>query len=329
MFLDPLTGEIHDYVAGRSDLDAKILRAIGDPHARIAEDKLRMLRAVRFAARFNLALDPATAAAIIEMSPQIGVVSAERIADEFRKLLTDPNRARGMQLLLDTHLAERLLPEIMMTVGLPQGPPDAPTGDLWTHTLRVLDLLGPKPSFPLALAALLHDVGKPRTVGRTENRYTFYGHEHVGKLLTEDVALRLKLSNEERLRTAWLVEKHQILADVRQMRTSKVKVLLAHPGILELLDLHRADARATGRPTDHVEYCEMLLREWTTEDLDPPPLLTGHDLTRKGLQPGPLFKRLLDALREAQLDGTVSNTKQAWELVEKSLQDPSSPKPST
>ena len=138
--------------------------------------------------------------------------------------------------------------------------------DLWEHVLRVLDLLGDAPSFPLAFAALLHDVGKPRTVGRTPDRYTFYGHEHVGRRMASEICLRLKTSNEERERVEWLVEKHQILADARQMRTSKLKTLLAHPGIHELLALHRADALASGRSDEHVAYCERLLREWSAAD---------------------------------------------------------------
>src|SRR6202022_2499225 len=138
--------------------------------------------------------------------------------------------------------------------------------DLWEHVLRVLELLGPQPSFPLALAALLHDVGKPRTVGRTPDRYTFHSHEHVGRRLASEICLRLKLSNEERERIEFLVEKHQVLCDVRQMRTSKLKALLIHPGIRELLDLHRADALASNKSPAHVEYCERLLEEWTPLD---------------------------------------------------------------
>jgi poly(A) polymerase len=319
MFFDPLTETLHDYVGGTADLEARILRAIGDPSQRFAEDKLRMLRAARVATRFDFAIDPATADAIRSMAPQIGVVSAERIADELHKLLVLPRRARGMQLFMELGLAATILPELLPMRGLPQGPPAAPVGDLWEHTLRVLDLLGEMPPFPLALAALLHDVGKPRTVGRTPDRYTFYGHEHVGKRLTSEIALRLKLSNDERERAEWLVEKHQILSDARQMRTSKLKTLLAHPGIRELLELHRADALATGRSLDHVEYCEAMLGEWSAEDLNPAPVLTGHDLQREGIPSGPLYKRLLDALREAQLDGTVKTWEQAWELIRRML----------
>ena len=321
MFFDPLAGEVIDYVGGRVDLAAKVLRAIGDPVERFAEDRLRMLRGVRLATRFDFVLDPATAAAIAAMAPGIGAVSAERVADELRKLLVVPCRARGMGLFMDLGLAAELLPELLPMRGLPQGPPAAPTGDLWGHVLRVLELLGPEASFPLAFATLLHDVGKPRTVGRTPDRYTFYYHEHVGKRLTGEIALRLKLSNDERERAEWLVEKHQILCDARQMRTSKLKTLLAHPGIGELLALHRADALASGRDTGHVDYCEGLLREWSAEDLNPPPLVNGHDLLKAGIKEGPLLGKLLAAVHEAQLDGTIKTTKEAWELIWRLLKE--------
>jgi poly(A) polymerase len=319
MFFDPLENRLIDYVGGREDLESGILRAIGDPPVRFEEDKLRLLRAVRIATRFDLTIDPVTEQAIRDQAKQIGQVSAERIAEELRRLLVDRRRARGVNLLLEVGLAAAILPEIVPMKGLPQGLPHAPTGDLWDHVLRVLELLGPTPSFPLAFAALLHDVGKPRSVGRTPENYTFYGHEHVGRRLAKEISERLKLSNVERERVQWLVEKHQFLCDARLMRTSKLKGILAHDGIDELLALHRADALASGRSTDHVDYCEQLLREWTALDLNPPSVLTGHDLARRGLEPGPLFKRLLDAVREAQLDGTVKSSSEATELVERLL----------
>jgi poly(A) polymerase len=315
MFFDPIERQLIDYVGGQQDLQARLLRAIGDAATRFAEDKLRMLRAARIATRYDLALDAATTVAIQSMADQIAVVSAERIAEELRKLLVYPDRARGVQLLHDLKLAAAFLPELLPMKGLRQGPPSAPTGDLWEHVLRVLDLLGPEPSFPLAFAALLHDIGKPRTLGRTPDRYTFYYHEHVGRRMAGEICQRLKLSNAERERIEWLVEKHQFLSDARQMRTSKLKVILSHAGIQELLALHRADALASGRSIEHVEYCEQLLREWTPADLNPEPILTGHDLTDLGLKPGPLFKRLLDAVREAQLEGTIKSKNDALHLV--------------
>ncbi len=319
MFFDPLQGQLQDFVGGQHDLHARLLRAIGDPLVRFTEDKLRLLRAVRIATRYELTVEPATAAAIQQMAPQIGVVSAERIAEELRQLLVHPRRVRGLNLMCELGLVQPILPELLPMQGLPQGPPGAPLGDLWGHVMDVRNLIGPAPSFPLALATLLHDVGKPRTLGRTPQRYTFYSHEHVGARLAGEISQRLRLSNDERQRIAWLVEKHQYLADARQMRPSKLKTILAHPGIAELLVLHRADALASSRSTEHVDYCEHLLKEWTENDLNPQPLLTGDDLMRLGLPPGPLFKRLLDAVREAQLDGTIKTPKQALELVDKLL----------
>jgi poly(A) polymerase len=322
MFFDPLEKRLIDYVGGRADLQARILRAIGDPATRIAEDKLRMLRAVRIATRFELTIDPATWDAIRAAAPQITVVSAERIADELRKLLIDRRRARGVQLLYDSGLSQVILPELTPMRGLPQGPPQAPTGDLWNHVLRVLDCLPGEPSFSLALAALLHDVGKPRTVGRTPDRYTFYYHEHVGARLGAEICQRLKLSNAERERVEWLVEKHQFLCDARKMRPSKLKTTLAHPGIRELLALHRADALASGRSLDHVEFCEQLLHEWSPADLNPPALVTGYDLQALGLEPGPDFKRILESVREAQLDGTLRSRDEALAMVARLMNKP-------
>jgi poly(A) polymerase len=322
MFLDPVKAELVDYVGGQEDLRAGVLRAIGEPSVRFEEDKLRLLRAARFATRFALTIDPATARAIKRMAPQITVVSAERIAQELRHLLVHPRRAHGLALMDELDLVGPILPELLPMKGLPQGPPAAPTGDLWRHVMQVMDQLGPEPSFPLALAALLHDVGKPRTVGRTPDRYTFYYHEHVGARLANDIALRLRLSNEERERIAWLVEKHQILADARHMRTAKLKQLLVHPGIHELLALHRADASAWGRSAEHVDYCEFLLHEWTEDDLNPRPLVTGHDLMKEfALEPGPRYKEILDAVREAQLDGTIKTKAEALGFIEKLLRE--------
>jgi poly(A) polymerase len=328
MFFDPVENRLIDYVGGQADLAAKVLRAIGDPHERFTEDKLRMLRGVRFAARFELTLEPATASAISQRAGEVSVCSPERIAEELRKMLTHRHRARAMRLFLELGLARPVLPDVLPMVGLPWGPPRPDTTlpppgesgeaaqDLWTHILAVLDRLPETPTVPLAFAALLHDIGKPRTVGRTPDRYTFHGHEHVGRRMAHDICKeRLKMSNDEVERIEWLVEKHQALCDVRQMRTSKVKMLLGHPGITELLALHRADAEASGRAVDHVEYCEGLLREWNDSDLHPKLLLNGHDLQRAGLTPGPLFKTLLDALLEAQLEGTVTSVDQAWALL--------------
>jgi poly(A) polymerase len=205
--------------------------------------------------------------------------------------------------------------------GLPQGPPAAPTTDLWDHVMRVMARLDDDVSFPLALAALLHDIGKPRTLGRTPEKYTFHDHENVGREIAVKVGERLRLSNYERDRVAWLIEKHIYLCGARQMRPARLKTILAHDGIRELLALHRADALAWGNSLDHVEYCEARLREWTPADLNPPPLLSGYDLQRHGLKPNPRFKQLLDAVRDAQLDGTITTKKEALDLVDGMLRE--------
>ncbi len=319
MFFDPLVGQLHDFVNGQADLHARILRAIGDPAIRFREDKLRLLRAVRIATRFELTIEPGTEAAIRAMASELPVVSAERIAEEIRQLMVHPRRTRGLNLLLDLGLAAAILPELLEMKGVPQGLPSAPKGDLWEHVMNVLDFIGPAPSFPLAFATLLHDIGKPRTMGRTEERYTFYHHEHVGARMADEMALRFRLSNAERTRLVWLVEKHQYLADAKRMRPSKLKAVLGHPGVHELLTLHRADALASGKSIEHVEYCEHLLREWTPDDLDPPSLITGNELKALGIVPGPRYKEMLDVVREAQLDGTIGTPAEAFDLVKRLL----------
>ncbi|OWK40256.1 CCA tRNA nucleotidyltransferase [Fimbriiglobus ruber] len=326
MFFDPIARRVIDYVGGQTDLNARLLRAIGNPAERFAEDKLRVIRAARMAARFELTIDAATMTAARRAAPEIVVVSAERVADELRKILTNRHRARGFRLLREFELIAPVLPELLPTFDLPQGLPAAPTGTLWDHTVKVLEALEgplwPAPgavSFPLAFAAVLHDVGKPRVVGRTPDRYTFHGHEHVGARMTAEIAKRLRLSNAEAARLTWLVERHQYLSDAPTMRPSRLKPILIHPGIGELLALHRADAIATGRNTAHVDFCERVLRETPPEELNPAPAVTGDDLIAIGLKPGPEFKRILDAVREAQLEGRIKTKEDGLRLAEEMM----------
>lgn len=324
MFFDPIDGRVIDYVGGQADLRTGILRAIGDPRARFREDKLRLLRAVRMAARFDFPIEEQTADAIREMAAQITVVSAERIAEELRKMLVHRNRAWALRTMDKLGLLKAVLPEIEIEMkGVPQGRPDAPTGDLWDHVVRVMELLegarwpNQEPvSFPLAFGALLHDVGKKRSWVREAERHTFHGHEHIGKRLAGNACRRLKLSNAETARVEWLVERHQYLSDAPTMRQSRLKPILVHPGIGELLALHRADAIATGKPAVHVDFCERVLRETPPEELNPPPVLTGDDLIALGWEKGPLFKTVLDAVREAQLEGAIGTREEAIRLAE-------------
>jgi poly(A) polymerase len=320
MFFDPVKSQLHDFVGGQADLHARVLRAIGEPTVRFQEDKLRLLRAVRIATRFELTIEPLTELAIKQMASELPVVSDERIAKELRELLVHPRRVRGVNLLADLGLAAAILLELLAMKGIPYGPPSAPRGDLWEHVMNVMDFIGPAPSFALALGTLLHDIGKPRTMVRTPEKLTFYHHEQIGAEIADAIALRLKLSNAERERIVWLVEKHQYLAEAPRMRLSKLKVILNHPGVHELLTLHRADALAAGRSTEHVEFCEKKLREWTPDDLDPPPFITGNDLKQLGAIPGPMYKKILDAVREAQLDGTIKTPQEALDFAKRFLE---------
>ncbi len=319
MFWDPVAERLIDYVGGREDLERRVLRAIGDPAARFREDKLRLLRAVRMAARFRLAIEPATASEIRVMAAEVVGVSAERIAQELRRMLVHPTRARAMELALDLGVLTPVVPPAVRMKGLFQGKPMQPEGDLWNHTMLVLSLLPPDPSFPLALAALLHDVGKPFTRCFQHGRYSFHNHEQEGASIAEGVARRLKLSNSERDRVTWLVRFHQYLGEARRMRESKLKRMLAEPGIEELLELHRADALATTGDTSQVDYCRDYLEHPPSGPINPPPLLTGHDLARHGLKPGPQFKILLDRVRELQLEGQVQSKREALEWVDREL----------
>jgi poly(A) polymerase len=325
MFLDPLTGDLIDHVGGRADLEAGILRAIGDAGARFREDKLRLIRAVRFAARFGLSIAPDTRAALVAMAPQINVVSVERIAQELRRMLVHPSRVLALNLAFATGLAAAVLPPTVAMKGIFQGKPYQPEGDLWDHTMLVLKFLPPEPSFTLAFAALLHDVGKPATQSFHHGRPTFHNHEQVGRQIAEGICRRLKLSNAERERITWLVEFHQYLGEAKRLREAKLKRTLAMPGIEELLALHRADAMASFGECPQVDYCEYYLKVQPAGPINPPPLVTGHDLVRHGLSPGSHFATILEQIREAQLDRTLNSKREALEWLDRQLAQPGRP----
>jgi poly(A) polymerase len=317
MFMDPVKREVIDYVGGRADLDARLLRAIGEPSARFEEDKLRLLRAVRFAARFNMRIEPATLSALKSMADQVMVVSPERIAQELRRMLVHGHRGLAMDMAMDYGLIAAVLPPLTASKGLFQGKPVQPEGDLWQHTLLVLDLLPERPSFTLAFAALLHDVGKPFTRAIHHGRSSYHNHEQVGGRKADELSRRLKLSNAERERISWLVTYHQYLGEAKKLREAKLKRILAEPGIDELLALHRADALASTGDTHHIDYCEYYLRCQPSGPINPPPLLTGHDLVRHGLKPGARFATILEQVREAQLDGQIHSKREALEWIDR------------
>ncbi|NBO93662.1 MAG: CCA tRNA nucleotidyltransferase [Planctomycetia bacterium] len=290
MFLDPLSGKVIDFVDGRADLEARVLRAIGDPYERFREDRLRLLRAVRMTARFGLHLEPNTQRAIVHKGATISEgVSAERIAEELRKMLTDPNRVRAMRLLMELDLAAAILPELLALRDQ-----SASLGNRWEHTLNVLGRLQ-QPSFPLAFAALLHGVGRQTT---------------------NAISLRLRLSNDERERAEWLIEHQHAMEDVEQLRPAQLKTLLVHRGIDELIALHRCLAQADGRDERSLDLVEQRRSEWQAAGtLCPPPLLTGHDLLAMGIPQGPAFRVLLEKVREAQLNDTLMTPEEARDLV--------------
>lgn len=319
MFFDPFTGQVVDYVGGLDDLRDGVLRAIGNPRERFTEDKLRLIRAIRFASRFHFRMDLATRAAVREMADQIQVVAAERVAQELRKMLVHDSRAIAMDLMMDLGLMKPVLPPVVAMKGIFQGKPIQPEGDLWDHVLLVLDLLPKQPSFTLAFAALLHDVGKPPTRSFHLGRFSFHNHEIVGRQIAFQQARRLKLSNAERDRVTWLVELHQYLGEAKKLREAKLKRLLAQDGIEELLALHRADALASTGDTSHIDYCDYYLANEPTGPINPPPLLTGHDLARHGLSPGPQFAQILEAVREAQLERTLQSKRDAIEWIDQKL----------
>lgn len=313
MFLEPLSGQILDFVGGRNDLEAGIIRAIGDPAARFNEDKLRLLRAVRFTARFGFRLHPATRDALVRMAEQIHVVAAERISQELRRMLVHHSRRRGMDLMSETGLLDAILPEVAAL----RGRRDGDVADLWLHTLEVLERLPEAPGFPLALAALVHEVGKPLVPGDGQGRVLVPEHARVARRRAEDLARDLKLSNQERDETAWLVEHHRALDQFEALPVARKKRLLSRPGIADLIALQRADALALSGEASHVDACKSYLEHLPDGPIDPPPLVTGDDLRRHGLTPGPQFKGWLDAVRDAQLENRVSTRDDALAFVDR------------
>ncbi len=294
MFFDPLADQVLDYVGGREDLERKIVRAIGDPHARFREDKLRMLRAVRITARFDFDLDGATADAIRAMAPELLIVSQERIAQELKKMLVHHRRSRALALAQDVALLTMVFPElapIIATGGL------SGSCDRWQITLRRLETFE-SPRFELALAGLLYDLA----LGRSADE---------AAAIADVICRRLRLSNDECHDLAWLVGHRGALRDAAHWPKCRLKRLLAEPLAPELILLERAHAIAANASLADVEFCENYLRTTPAEDINPPPLLTGNDLIATGMVPGVRFKELLDEVRDAQLDGNVSTRDEA------------------
>jgi poly(A) polymerase len=313
LMMDPETGQVLDFIGGRADLERRVIRAIGDPGARFQEDHLRMLRAIRFAARLHFEIDPATFEAIRSKASMIHRVSAERIREELVRILTEGGARRGFEMLDASGLLAEIVPEVAAMKGVEQPPEYHPEGDVWTHTLLLLEQLD-HPSAALALGALLHDVGKPPTF-RVADRIRFDGHVEEGVRLAHGILNRLRFSSSEIEQVEALVANHMRFKDVNRMKESTLKRFLRMPRIEEHLELHRLDCLSASGNLENYNLVREKLRELPEEQLRPPRLLTGADLIAAGYEPGPRFSEILTAVEDAQLEGRIHSTEEAMALV--------------
>ncbi|MDB6074157.1 MAG: cca, partial [Verrucomicrobiaceae bacterium] len=314
---DPLKGEVIDYVNGRADLEAKLLRAIGDPEARFMEDQLRLMRAVRFATVLDFEIETQTWAAVCKLSPRLGSVSVERLRDEFSKTMLHPNRVRGFDLLVESGLMKELLPEILVLQGCEQPPQFHPEGDVYIHTRLMLSLLPAEVSLSLVLSVLLHDIAKPATQTVDETgRIRFNGHDQLGALMTADILKRLKYPNHVIEPAVEAVANHMVFKDVPKMRVSRLKRFMARPGFEDEMELHRVDCLGCHGFLDNYKLLREKQEEFANEPLIPAPLINGRDLMQHGIPSGPAMGRILTAVQNLQLEGklTTHDEALAWAL---------------
>lgn len=314
MLLDPLSGEVLDLVGGRNDLRSGIIRTIGDPQKRFGEDKLRMLRAVRFAARFEYKIDSSTFAAMRDLAKQIRVVSRERVRDELTRMLTESHGRQAFLLLDQSGLLRQVLPEISAMKGVEQPPEFHPEGDVFVHTLLLLENLPHPCPMTLAWGALLHDVGKPPTF-RVAERIRFDGHVDVGAKMAEEICARLRFSNDETEQILALVDNHMRFGDAMRMKESTLKKFLRLPRFDEHMALHRADCLGSHRNLAAYEFVRQKKEEIPAEKMRPQPLVTGKDLIAEGHTPGPRFREILNAVEDAQLEGRLGSRDAALDFV--------------
>ncbi len=317
LLLDPIKNEVLDYVGGQDDLKSKIIRAIGNPDIRFAEDKLRMLRAVRFAARFEYAIEPATFASIQQLAPQIRQVSRERVRDELTRMLTEGHAQRAFELLDQTGLLREVLPEIAAMKGVEQPPEFHPEGDVFVHTLLMLEKLPQPCPAPLAWGVLLHDVGKPPTFRRAPDRIRFDEHARVGTKMAEALCRRLRFSNDETKQIVAFVENHMRFGDVERMNPSTFKKFIRLPRFEQHMELHRLDCESSHRNLRLYNFTREKMNSLPPEEVRPTQLVTGDDLIDVGYSPGPKFKKILGAIEDAQLDGKLQSKQEAIQLVQR------------
>jgi poly(A) polymerase len=332
MFFDPEKDEVIDFVGGRADLDARLIRAIGDPAQRFAEDRLRMLRAVRFATVLGFEIDPATWDAVRASAASITEISAERIREELVRIFLSPNRVRGWDLLDASGLMRAVLPELDKMKGCEQPPQFHPEGDVFKHTRIMLELLPEEASLPLVFSVLFHDIGKPPTsIVDEEGRIRFNGHDRVGAEMTEATMERLRFSRVEIEATVEAVRQHMVFKDVPNMRVAKLKRFMARPTFDDELELHRVDCASSHRMMENYEFLQQKKEEFANEPIIPPPLVRGDDLIALGLKPGPKFGEILEAVETRQLEGTLRTRDEALEWVknEYSLGDEGEKRPTS
>ena len=317
LFQNPQSGEIIDFVNGQQDLKAQCLRAIGNPTERFQEDALRLMRAIRFASTLGFQIEPATWSAICENSDLLAKISAERIRDEFTSILTSKHRARGFDLLTESGLMKHIVPEVYELIGCEQPPQWHPEGDVYTHTRIMFDMLDDNPSAELALAVLLHDIGKPATYSydQAEDRIRFNGHDRIGAEMADTILHRLKYSNHTIDEVCAMVANHMNFMNVQMMRTAKVKRFMARPTYEDEMELHRVDCASSNGFTDNYEFLRAKEQQFASEPLIPPPLITGKDLIELGLSPGPQFTEILNTIQTEQLEGHLTNKEEAIDYL--------------
>jgi poly(A) polymerase len=317
LFYDPVAEKLIDYVGGEADLQSKILRAIGNPADRFAEDHLRLLRAIRFAARLNFKIEPKTWEAICAMAPTIRTISAERIRDEVNKIFTARQPERGLDLLDQAGLLKEVLPDVAAMHGVEQPPNFHPEGDVYEHVRLMLTKVQ-EPNLDLALGILFHDVGKKPTSKTDEDgRIRFNEHESVGALMTEKIMTQMRYDNKTIETVRELVQHHMQFKDVPKMRPSTLKRMMARPTFQLELELHRIDCSSSHGDLKHYDFLKHQLETMSAEQIDPPQLISGRDLIEMGLPPGKIFSRILDAVRLAQLEEAVENRSEALALARK------------
>lgn len=325
LFEDPETGEIIDYVGGLEDLKANVLRAIGDPSARFSEDALRLLRAIRFSTTLGFQIEENTQAAIRNHSDLLAKISPERIRDEFSRIISSPGRRRGVELLVESGMMKHIVPEVYALIGCDQPPEWHPEGDVYIHTLIMLEMLEPDAPLELCLAVLLHDIAKPptRTVDEDTGRIRFNGHDALGAEMAADILTRLKYPNAVIHSVVPMVARHMQFMNVQKMRVAKLKRFMAEPTFPMEMELHRVDCGSSNGFTDNYEFLQAKESEFSVQPLIPQRFVTGQDLIAKGMSPGPKFRNLLESIETEQLEGRILDRAGALAYLDQLLHETS------